>query len=177
MVKKHHKCKKDISALLKKSTLGIKLDIGAGDNPQKGFVTMDIRPRPGIDIVHDVESIPYPLPDECCSTILMSHLVEHICPKRFMGVMDELWRITKPGGQLLISVPYGRSYGFYQDPTHCNPCVEATWTYFDPKQFLYQIYKPKPWNIERNAWWETGNMEVVLSKMTEKEAEECLNKK
>ena len=171
-----HKPTKKILKLIEKNRQGIKLDIGAGANPQPGFVTMDIRPLKGIDIVHDAEIIPYPLPDECCSTILVSHLVEHICPKRFITVMDEWWRIMKPKGQLLISAPYGTSYGFLQDPSHCNFLVEASWTYFSPKKFLYCIYKPKPWDIEKNAWWETGNMEVILSKMTEKEAEVCLKK-
>jgi len=150
---------------------GIKLDMGCGSNKQEGYIGLDIRPLPNVEIVHDVELVPYPLPDECCIQILASHLVEHICPKNFVDVMNEWWRLLKPNGQLLISAPYGRSFGFYQDPTHCNPCNEATWAYFDPTQFLYSIYRPKPWRIERNAWWENGNMEVILSKMTEEEAE------
>ena len=157
-----------MSQLIEKYRQGIKLDIGCGYNKQPGgFVGIDIRFLPGVDIVHDVESIPYPLPDECCSTILVSHLVEHICPKRFIAVMNEWWRIMKVDGQLLISMPYGVSYGFVQDPTHCNCLNEASWTYFDPSQFLYSIYRPKPWRIERNAWFETGNMEVILKKLPE----------
>ena len=83
----------------------------------------------------------------------------------------------KVGGQLWASLPYGNSYGYVQDPSHCNAVNETTWTYFSPYHPMYTIYYPKPWKIERNAWWENGNMEVILKKVTEKEAEQCLNPK
>ena len=155
----------DISKLINDNQLGIKLDVGCGFNKQDGYVGLDIRPIEGVvDIVHDAETAPYPLPDECCGVILASHLVEHICPKKFMGVMNEWWRLLKEGGQLLVSCPYGRSDGFLQDPTHCNMLNEATMTYFDPDQFLYSIYKPKPWKIVQNVWMANGNMEIILEK-------------
>jgi SAM-dependent methyltransferase len=154
----------EVQEILSKNNLGIKLDVGCGSNKQPGYVGMDKRKVEGVDIVHDAEVFPYPLPDGCCSTILLSHLIEHIKPWLMIDLMDELWRLAKVGGQLLISTPYAGSFGYWQDPTHCNGCNEATWTYFDPDYFLYRIYQPKPWRIARNAWWETGNMEIVLEK-------------
>jgi predicted SAM-dependent methyltransferase len=171
---KKHIGKINILALLKKNNLGIKLDVGCGGNKQAGFVGMDIRAIPGVDIVHDIEETPYPLPKECCSVILASHLVEHICPKRFINVMNEWWRLCKPGGQAWIAMPYGTSFGYHQDPTHCNSRNEATWSYFTPFHALYKIYYPKPWKIVKNFWRENGNMEVVLEKMSETEADKCL---
>ncbi len=58
----------------------ISLDIGCGPNKQAGFIGMDIRPLDGVDIVHDIEKFPYPLPDECCTLVMASHLMEHINP-------------------------------------------------------------------------------------------------
>lgn len=145
-----------------KSKSGIRLDLGAGGNPQKGFVSMDIRPLEGIDIVHDAQDFPYPLPDNSCVQILMSHLWEHIEPKNRVNLMDELWRIMQPDGQLLISTPYATSVGAYQDPTH-YPCPnEATFTYFDPSYPLYGIYRPKPWKLRSNQYSQVGNLEVIL---------------
>lgn len=147
-----------------RSKSGIKLDIGCGSNRQPNFVGMDIRKVKGVDIVHDVQKTPYPIPKESCLMVLMSHLWEHIEPKYRMSVMDEIWRIMKPEGQLLISVPYYLSFGAYQDPTH-YPCPnEATFTYFDPNCPLYQIYQPKPWKVVRNDYQINGNMEVILEK-------------
>lgn len=171
--------RKIVKMLKEKS--GIMLDLGCGGNKQSGFVGMDIRQMPGVDIVHDVERVPYPLPDCCCSKILLSHLIEHICPKKVFGLMNELWRITKPEGILMISTPYGGSRGFWQDPTHCHGWVENTAIYFDPKpimlgdQFniLYNIYKPKPWKILQNNWFATGNMEIVLQRREEETNEKA----
>ncbi len=152
------------SSLRKKA--GIRLDIGAGENPQKGFVAMDKRKLPGIDIVHDLETFPYPLEDESCLTIVGSHIIEHIKPWLTIDLFNELWRILKPGGQLALATPYAGSPGFWQDPTHCNGFNEATFQYFDPDYPLWQIYKPKPWKIEKGfpVWQATGNLEILMSK-------------
>lgn len=69
----------DIQNLLEKNS-GIRLDIGCGANKQPGFIGMDVRPLPGVDIVHDVLKFPWPLPDECVLLAMASHLLEHIPP-------------------------------------------------------------------------------------------------
>lgn len=150
---------------------GFCLDIGCGGNKQPGFLGMDRRDLPGVDLVHDLEVTPYPLDDECCITIVGSHIIEHIKPWLMFDVMNELWRIMKPGGRLALSMPYAGSAGYWQDPTHCNGCNENTWRYFDPRnEVLYGIYKPKPWRIMDGypVWQITGNLEVILEKMEEK---------
>ncbi len=80
--------------------------------------------------------------------------------------MDELWRIMRPAGQLALSMPYAGSPGYWQDPTHCNGCNEATFQYFDPRYPLYGIYQPKPWSIDPGfpVWQVTGNMELLMRK-------------
>jgi SAM-dependent methyltransferase len=160
------KQKTNIKKLLN-SKKGIYLDLGCGRNKQAEFVGMDIRPLEGVDIVHDIEKIPYPLPDEICLSVLASHIVEHLKPWLFIDIMNELWRIMKPNGRLMIATPYAGSYGYWQDPTHCNGCNEATWGYFDPTHHarLYGIYTPKPWKIIKNAWQVNGNMEVIMEKI------------
>jgi len=97
----------------------IKLDVGCGNNKQPGFIGMDKRKLKGVDIVHDLESFPYPIPDNSCRIITASHLVEHIKPWLMIDFMNELWRIMEPGGQLAFAYPYGVNSGFQQDPTHC----------------------------------------------------------
>lgn len=145
---------------------GIKLDIGCGENKQPGFLGIDRRSLPGVDIVHDLEVFPWPIPDDIVLIAIGSHIIEHIKPWLSIEFMDEIWRIMKPGGELALATPYAGSPGYWQDPTHCNPCNEATWQYFDPDYPLYQIYKPRPWKIKKGfpVWHQIGNLEVVLSK-------------
>lgn len=147
---------------------GILLDIGCGESKRPGFVRLDKRDLPGIDIVHDLEVFPYPIEDESVLVIVGSHIIEHIKPWLMIDFMNELWRILKPLGQIAFIHPYGYSDGFIQDPTHCNPCNEVTWQYFDNRSALYDIYKPKPFNIEHGfpQWQANGNLEVLMRKIT-----------
>jgi hypothetical protein len=161
-------CGLEVEKLLEEKG-GIRLDIGCGYTPQKGFVTLDKSPDVKPDIVHDLEVFPYPLPDGCCLMIVGSHIIEHIKPWLTLDFINELWRIMKVGGQLAMSTPWAGSTGYYQDPTHCNPCNAATFQYFDPRYPLYQVYKPKPWLIEKGfpTWQMNGSLEVILEKIGE----------
>ena len=143
------------------------LDIGGGDNPQRGFLVMDKRKTSKVDIVHDAEKFPYPFSKNTFKVVVMSHLIEHIKPWFSIEVMNECWRIIKPSGILVIITPYATSFGYSMDPTHCNPWNEATPEYFSPNTpFLYEIYKPKPWKIEKKVWDQKVNMEVVFRKIS-----------
>lgn len=161
---------KELDTLLKDKS-GIRLDIGCGGNKQPGFVGIDMLDLPGVDIVHDLEVTPWPLPDECVLTAVASHVLEHINPHKgvFINVMDEIWRVLKPNGQFAFVVPYAESHGMFQDPTHCNFINETTMAYFDPlhESKFYQFYRPKPWKIEFQAANRNGVLECILRKREE----------
>jgi len=154
---------------------GIMLDLGCGKAKRNGWIGMDKRKLKGVDIVHDVEDTPWPLPSDCCNTILCSHLLEHIDPRRIMDVMAEIHRVGKQFCQVQVSTPYAGSRGAYQDPTHTRPGFnEVTFIYFDPRPVngmpnnLYKIYTPPPLFIERLEWSVNGNMEVLLRVIKDK---------
>ncbi len=154
---------------------GVKLDLACGASKQgSDWIGLDINEFPGVDILHDLEQHPLPLPDGCCSLILASHILEHINPAKFgfVNLMNELWRISKVNAELIVAMPYGVSIGYVQDPTHVNPCNEHTWRYFDPvdPSNLFRFYKPKPWQICWDRFYATpeGNMEIVLIKREDK---------
>jgi len=157
---------------------GILLDIGCGESKQPGFVGMDRRGLPGVDIIWDLEKFPYPLKDESCLTIIGSHICEHINPQLTIDFFNELWRILKVDGQLALSMPYGGSAPYWQDPSHCNGFIESTFQYFDPAYELYTIYKPKPWEIATGfpVWQVTGILEIMMKKISVEEADKILKK-
>ncbi len=186
----------------------IKLDIGCGASKNDGFVGIDYEQYGDVDIIHNVEQFPWPLPDSCVMLAVASHLVEHINPHsgdsriaplinlliskglvsaqeiadtvgeinpgpRFIGFMNEVWRVLKPGGTFMMVFPYAGSPGYWQDPTHVNPITEITWWYFAPEEkhtngHMYSFYQPKPWKIVTSAYSRVGNMEVVLEKLADK---------
>lgn len=146
----------------------VQLHLG-GNLPSPGFIVMSEESGAAVDIRHSFDQFPYPLKDSTVDLLVAPDLVEHINPikKGFIHFMDECWRILKPGAQFMIATPYAGSKAYYQDPTHCNPCNEATFYYFDPMRangVLYSLYKPKPWKIVKIAWANQGNMEVLLEK-------------
>lgn len=145
----------------------IMLDVGCGFNCQKGFVGMDKREIKGVQIVHDIEVFPWPLDNDSCSVIAMSHLIEHIKPWKQIEVMNEAWRILEVNGHLMISTPYGMSFRYNQDPTHCSSWVEATPQYFQKGTPLYEVYRPKPWEVKKLFYNPHGDIEVLFEKIGE----------
>ena len=148
---------------------GILLNLGCGANPVDRFVNLDIRPLPGVDVVWNMEEFPWPFPDGCCITTTASHVFEHIKPWFTIDWMNEIWRITRVGGQLAISMPYGVNHRYVQDPTHCNPANEYTWQYFDPRFPLWGVFEPKPWHIDKKfpVYAPDGDIEVLMEKIVE----------
>lgn len=152
---------------------GIQLDLGCGKRKQAHFLGMDVRDVEGVDIVHDLEAFPWPLPDQCCTMVLASHILEHIKPWKFFDpaarpcVIGEIWRVMKPDAQLLISCPYGVSSQYVQDPTHCNPINEATLQYLDPRFDLWKVYET-PWQfkLEHVRFSQEQFLEAILRKTT-----------
>jgi SAM-dependent methyltransferase len=151
--------------------VGVNIDLACGDIQREGFIGIDIVPSPYVDIVMDLEQTPYKdFPDECVQLSICSHFVEHTKPWLFIDIMNEWWRITKPGGQLMIATPYAGSIGYWQDPTHTHGFNELSFKYFDPRDphwgnFLYSVYRPKPWKLEKNTWDISGTLEVLLTKI------------
>lgn len=151
------------------SKSGYRLDIGCGANKiHPDWVGIDYRKLPGVDIAHNLEKFPYPLPDGKCITATAIHVLEHINPAGgiFIKMMDEIWRIMKVGGEFGFEVPYAGSHGYFQDPTHINPINQSTLYYFDPEHEsnLWSIYKPKPWQIKEMTFHQEGNLRAVLIK-------------
>jgi SAM-dependent methyltransferase len=126
----------------------IQLDVGCGGKKQQGFVGMDKRKVPGVDIVHDLEVTPWPLPDNICSVVVLSHVWEHIMPNKTLDVMAEIHRVCRPNAIVMISGPYGMGFRYQADPTHCNPTNTVTFRYFDPFDGRYGIYEPPPLHLE-----------------------------
>lgn len=151
---------------------GVRLDLGCGIHKQKGFVGLDIVKHPCVDIVHDLTKYPWPIKSNSCIQILASHLWEHIEPKHRFQFMDEVWRICRHDGQLILSAPHAGSFLESAHPAHYMCPNKATFEFFDPEYFLWHscsYKKPKPWKILRNDPNISGCIEVVMEpRKTEK---------
>lgn len=144
---------------------GILLDISPIPNKQPQFTGMANREHSNVDIIHDPEKFPWPFKDNSCHLVIAHNYLHHVKPWLFNALMDEIWRVLKPGGQAAFSMPYGNSPGFLADPLSCKAMNETTFSYFDPQfRNMYEYYKPKPWMIEKGTpqWSVVGNLEVAM---------------
>ena len=144
---------------------GIQLSIGAVRN---GWYSIDNRAGNDADCIWDLEQTPWPLPDACAIRAYAGHVVNRINPARWGLILffNEVWRILKTGGELLVVSYYATNSRYAADPAECNPLTEQTFYYFDPahKSGLWQVYQPAPWQILSLSWAVDGNLEAVLGK-------------
>ena len=64
--------------------------------------------------------------DESLDLITAFHLIEHLSVDNFYGLLIEIVRVLKPGGQVFLETPNPAnilvsSYDFYRDPSHQQP--------------------------------------------------------
>jgi SAM-dependent methyltransferase len=109
---------------------GLKLNLGAGQDPQPGFVNVDKFGNP--DVKWDLEVFPWPWEDSSVDEVLMSHVLEHLGETTavFYGVIKELYRVCKHGAKVHILVPHPRHDDFLADPTHVRSFMPASFTLY-----------------------------------------------
>jgi len=127
---------------------GILLDISLGGVPQERSVVMTA------DLKHSPLVLPFPLPDACVNTAVVTHVLEYLEPVQFFAWWDELHRVMQPHGICHVSGPYGgdESHGWLSDPAHKTRIIETSFAWLDPRTPLYTLHEgvgrqtPKPWH-------------------------------
>lgn len=113
------------------------LDLGCGRKKRPGAIGVDFNGNLGADIVHDLNQFPYPLKDNEFDEIYLDNTLEHL--DNVISVMEEVYRISKPGGLVKVIVPYFRSHWACIDPTHRHFFTLNSFAYYDPShQFCHQ---------------------------------------
>lgn len=107
-----------------------KLNLGCGTDIRPDCVNLDVAALDGVDIVHDLESFPYPFEDNAFEEIVAINVLEHLPDT--LKALEELWRICRHGAKVIIRVPYWNSISSITDPTHVRSFSEHTFDFFDP---------------------------------------------
>ena len=118
----------------------MKLELGCGTAPTAGYVHHDRRRHSRhIDVVHDLDTLPWPWPDSSCHEILGLDVFEHL------HLMPEAWlrechRMLTPAGILRLRVPIFGSPWHLIDPTHVRGFHPLNFDYFINGRELYHKY-------------------------------------
>ena|SRR3990167_1390358 len=82
----------------------VKLDIGCGEMPTRGYIGMDVRDC-GQEIVWDArQGIPFP--DNSVDEIMTSHFLEHLSDDEFVDFLQDVMRVLKHKGELKNRLPH-----------------------------------------------------------------------
>lgn len=114
------------------------LDIGCGANKSPGAIGMDVNPRTQADVIHDLDTLPYPFPDNQFDEVIGRHVIEHV--RDPMAVMIELHRITRSGGIIKLVAPHWTNPDWATDLTHRNHLNSYSFRNFTEDRAVFPFY-------------------------------------
>jgi SAM-dependent methyltransferase len=98
-----------------------KLQLGTGPNPLPGWLNTDL--FPDVDPEHRSELVrldaakPFPLADMSLDYVFSEHQIEHIAEADARLMVEECFRVLKPGGRIRLSTPdLWAIVRLYEDP-------------------------------------------------------------
>jgi hypothetical protein len=127
----------------------LKLNLGCGKNPLSGYINVDKFGTP--DVQHDLESLPWPWPNSSAAEVVLHHVLEHLgeTSEKFLGIIQEIYRVCAPGALVRIVVPHPRHDDFLNDPTHVRVVTPD----------LLQLFS----KTENQEWIKKGNPNTPLA--------------
>ena len=136
------------------------LDLGCGQRPKNPYghprlFGVDIRSGLQIEGVERIEaanlsSQPIPFADHQFDSVSAYDFLEHV-PRvsldahgntqfPFVKLMDEIWRVLKPGGVFYAITPAYPHEKAFRDPTHVNIITHKTYRYFAQPHLQARMY-------------------------------------
>jgi SAM-dependent methyltransferase len=125
--------------------------IGCGNNRKKqvhgswttedwsNLTTLDMDPGCNPDVVHNLDVLPYPFADDEFDEIHAYQVLEHTGRqgdwKFFFAQFHEFWRILKPGGLFVASVPMWDSPWAWGDPGHTRVITKGSLIFLDQREY------------------------------------------
>ena len=121
-----------------------KLEIGSGENPQKGYLHFDCRTGlPGLDVAGDILHLPF---REGSVTEILSHSsIEHISWRKIGVTLADWFRVLAPGGRAIIYTPdFNYLCRMYLEG-RTDPHLDKR--YIDDAREIFGGYSPASWAL------------------------------
>jgi predicted SAM-dependent methyltransferase len=118
---------------------GLKLNLGCGAKRFPDFVNVDKIGDP--DLKFDLETVPWPWPNDSVNEILLLHVLEHLGqqPSVYLAIFQEMYRVCQGGARIRIVVPHFRHDFFFSDPTHVRAVTPEGLRLFSKKENRHWI--------------------------------------
>lgn len=103
------------------------LHLGSGQKYMPGAVNVDLTKDTNPDVVHDLNIRPWPFDASSFDEVHAYDVIEHL--DDVLKTIEEMHRVCRPGGRVVVVVPHFSSDGAFTDPTHRH--------YFGARTFDY----------------------------------------
>jgi SAM-dependent methyltransferase len=115
------------------------LDLGCGPHKYPGAIGVDKVPGTDADVLCDLDHGALPFRDNAFDEVRAVHIIEHVAD--IVKTMEELHRVTRPGGTLFIVTPHYTDFVSFCDPTHRWHLNSFSFRYF----YAGGIHGEAPW--------------------------------
>lgn len=121
----------DKKQTLERLRCGESVSIELGCGPQKvspSAIGIDRLDFEAVDIVGEASDVLAAFPDGSVDSVYSAHFLEHVSDP--MALLQELSRVMKPGGRMILIVPHFSNPFYSSDPTHRVPFGLYTLSYY-----------------------------------------------
>ena len=91
------------------------LDVGCGRYKLPSAIGVDRYQWQGVDVVHDLDRYPWPFANDVFDRVVCRHSLAHL--SSVVSAMEELYRLSRPGGIIEILTPHFSSDNAFTDVT------------------------------------------------------------
>lgn len=114
----------------------MRLNLGCGSDSRPDWVNVDVVALPGVDVVHDLDVLPWPFDDGAAVEVLALDIFEHVSDP--LGFVAECWRVLEPGGLATVRSPRAGTWCAATDPTHRRAVTEESFDFWVPGTGLHR---------------------------------------
>ncbi len=131
----------------------VRLDFG-GEARRTRAIRIAPNAHPGVHVITQLGP-DLPFKDGVVDEIFLDHALAHT--DDFLGIMEELWRISKPNTIIHARLPHGSStWSVSRDPRHSRAFTLETFNYFDPRFNDSQCTSHATFRLEHARLYLTG---------------------
>lgn len=168
----------------------MKLNLGCGDDIRKDWINVDIFGN--VDVIHNLETFPYPWEDNSVDEINLQHVLEHLGQSYdcYINILKELYRVCDNGAIIHIVVPHPYHRDYIGDPTHVRMITPEGLHLFNQESNQYCIdnnHSNSPLGIVNNINFKIINVHydlddkykqlVYAGKLSESQAYELIDER
>jgi len=124
-----------------------KLNLGCGKDIKEGYVNVDSVKLSGVDVIQELSDYPWKFKDNEFDEVYARFILEHLPDN--IKVMEEIWRISKPGAIIKIWVPHFSSDYCWGDIQHMRGYTLISFDIF-LESCPYNFYNKCHFKILRN---------------------------